>query len=54
MYQACNPHQLHIRLLKPGGNREASGKYSDFADEKFEAQKGEESCLWSQFLAHFM
>lgn len=47
MYQACNPHQLHIRLLKPGGNREATGKYSDFADEKFEAQKAGES-IWRE------
>lgn len=54
VHQACNPHQLQVRLLKPEGNHGATSKCSDFADEKAEAQKSEESCTWSQFLANFM
>lgn len=50
MHQVYNPHQRQIRLLKPGGNRGAT----DFADEEAEAQKREESCMWSQFLANLM
>lgn len=51
VYQARKPHQLQIRLLKPGGNHGATSKCSDFADEEAEAQKSEESCTGSQFLA---
>lgn len=54
MCQACNSHRLQVRLLKPEGNHGATSKCSDFADEKAEAQKSEESCTWSRLLANFM
>ena len=50
VYQAHSPHQLQIRLLKPGGNHGITSKCSGFADEEAETQKREETCIGSQFL----